>query len=85
MIKRSGLFFCKLAFVGILNATVAVYYYLKVIVTLYMREPEGEELHQPVSPATATVILVSILGVLYLGLAPGRLLDLLSGLVTSLI
>ena len=32
----------------------------------------------------ATVMVVSMIGVLYLGLAPGRLLDLISGLASSL-
>jgi NADH-quinone oxidoreductase subunit N len=74
-----------LAVVGMLNATVAVYYYLRVVVTMYMREPETDELPLPVTPATATVMLVSVAGVLYLGLAPGRLLDLLRTLGSVLV
>jgi NADH-quinone oxidoreductase subunit N len=73
-----------LAVIGMLNATVAVYYYLRVIVTMYMTEPETDDLPMPVTPATAVVMAVSILGVLYLGLAPGRLLELLSTLAASL-
>ena len=64
-----------LAVVGMLNATIAVYYYLRVVVTMYMREPEGSDLPLPVSAGTATVMLLSVAGVLYLGLAPGRLLE----------
>jgi NADH-quinone oxidoreductase subunit N len=74
-----------LAVVGMLNATVAVYYYLRVVVTMYMREPETEDLPLPVSPATAAVMLLSVVGVLYLGLAPGRLLDLLRTLGSALV
>jgi NADH-quinone oxidoreductase subunit N len=74
-----------LAIVGMLNATVAVYYYLRVVVAMYMREPETDELPLPLSPATATVMLVSVAGVLYLGLAPGRLLELAAGLASSLL
>ena len=74
-----------LAVVGVLNATVAVYYYLRVVVTMYMRDPETDELPLPVSPAAATVMLLSIFGVLYLGLAPGRLLDLIRTLGTALV
>ena len=73
-----------LAIVGMLNATVAVYYYLRVVVTMYMHESETDELPLPISPATATVMVFSMIGVLYLGLAPGRLLDLISGLASSL-
>ncbi len=74
-----------LAVVGVLNATVAVYYYLRVVVTMYMRDPETDELPLPVSPAAATVMLLSIFGVLYLGLAPGRLLDLIRDLGVALV
>ena len=68
-----------------MNAAVAAYYYIRVVVTLYMREGDTEALPLPVSPATATVLVVSALGVLYLGLAPGRLLDLVRGLAAALI
>lgn len=79
---RSGRYL--LAVVGMLNAVVAAYYYLRVVVTLYMREPETDELPLPVSPATAAVLAVSAAGVLYLGLAPGRLVDLLGDVAASL-
>ena len=74
-----------LAVVGVLNATVAVYYYLRVVVTMYMREPETDEQPLPVSPAAATVMLISVVGVLYLGLAPGRLLSILRQVGSALI
>jgi NADH-quinone oxidoreductase subunit N len=66
-----------LAVVGVLNATVAVYYYLRVVVTMYMHEPETDELPLPVSAGAATVMVLSMIGVLYLGVAPGRLLALI--------
>jgi NADH-quinone oxidoreductase subunit N len=74
-----------LAVIGMLNATVAVYYYLRVVVTMYMREPETDELPLPVSPAAGTVMVLSVIGVLYLGLAPGRLLDLIRTLGSALV
>ena len=74
-----------LAVVGMLNASVAVYYYLRVVVTMYMREPESDDLPLPVSPAAATVMLLSIFGVLYLGLAPNRLFDLIRNLGAALV
>ena len=74
-----------LAVVGMLNATIAVYYYLRVVVTMYMREPETSESPLPVSVGTATVVLISVAGVLYLGLAPGRLLELIRSIGAALI
>ncbi len=74
-----------LAVAGALNAAVAVYYYLRVVVTLYMHEPESDDLPLPLSPATATVLVLAAMGVLYLGLAPGRLLDLIHSLGATLL
>jgi len=74
-----------LAIIGVLNAAVATYYYLKVIVTLYMREPEGDELPFPVPLAVGAVMLVSVVGSIYLGIAPGRLLEMIKGLASTLI
>jgi NADH-quinone oxidoreductase subunit N len=74
-----------LAIVGMLNATVAVYYYLRVVVTMYMSSPETDEQPLPISPATATVMVVSAIAVLYLGLAPSGLLELIQSIGTSLV
>jgi NADH-quinone oxidoreductase subunit N len=74
-----------LAIIGGLNAAVAAYYYLRILVTMYMREPETDELPLPVSPAMATVMVLAVVGVLYLGLAPGGVLDLIQGVTGMLI
>jgi NADH-quinone oxidoreductase subunit N len=62
-----------LAVIGILNSILSVYYYIRVIYTLYMREPG----RAPVIPArslsaTAGLILLGFL-ILLLGLLPGGL------------
>ena len=74
-----------LAIVGVVNAGIAAYYYLQVIVTMYMREPETDEQPLPVSPGMATVLVLTVVGVLYLGLAPGRILEIVKTLTLSLI
>ncbi len=74
-----------LAVIGMLNATVAAYYYLRVVVYMYMREPEAEAWQpMPVSATMAIAMVVSGAGVLVLGLAPGLLLDLIRGLAAAL-
>lgn len=74
-----------LAIIGVLNATVAAYYYLRVIVTMYMREPESDELPLPVPAAMAAVMCITVAGVFYLGLAPGRILGIIQSLTDALI
>lgn len=65
-----------LAVVGILTAAISAYYYLRVVVVLFMEEPEGGEF-PATSPVTAAVLGVAAAGILILGLFPSPLLELL--------
>ncbi len=64
-----------LAIVLVLNSAVGAYYYLRIIVMMYMREPRGAVPVTPVPAATALAIAVCVLFTLYLGVLPGRVLD----------
>ena len=74
-----------LAVIGMLNAAIAAYYYLKVVMTMYMREPEGGEQPLPVPLAVGAVVIVAAVGVIWLGIAPGQVLDMIRGLANTLI
>jgi len=76
-----------LAVVGCVNAVIGAYYYLKVVVAMWMKDtsPSEEGFPLPVPPAMAAVMAVAVIGVLYLGIAPERVLDLARGLVDSLL
>jgi len=65
----------SLAVIGVLNSAVSVYYYLRVIVQMFMRESEEKLPHVPFSLPLALAIAVSVWGVLYLGVLPATLLD----------
>ncbi|PIP08194.1 MAG: NADH-quinone oxidoreductase subunit N [Syntrophobacteraceae bacterium CG23_combo_of_CG06-09_8_20_14_all_50_8] len=59
-----------LAVIGVLNSAVAAYYYLRVIMHMYFREPT-EELGRPeFSPAYAAVIIVCVWALLHMGIFP---------------
>ncbi len=64
-----------LAIILVLNSAVGAYYYLRIIVMMYMREPRGEVPVTRVPAATALAITVCVLATLYLGVLPGRVLD----------
>ncbi len=64
-----------LAIILVLNSAVGAYYYLRIIVSMYMREPRGEVPVTRVPAATALAIVACILLTLYLGVVPGRVLD----------
>jgi NADH-quinone oxidoreductase subunit N len=79
---ESGLYW--LAVVGLLNSVVGAYYYLRVLVYMYMREPAaGAPVAIPMrSGYVAAALLVSAILVLALGLTPTRYLDLAVGAAT---
>jgi NADH-quinone oxidoreductase subunit N len=75
-----------LAVVGSLNAVVAAYYYLSVILTMWFKDPDGQPAEILPLPWTFTAVLgIAVVAILYLGLAPGRVLDLATGLASTLI
>ena len=64
-----------LAVLGLLNTAVAAYYYLKVIVYMYMREPMEQIPLDPVPSSIAATLVVAGAAVFLLGVFPGPVLD----------
>ena len=63
-----------LVIVGAINTAISAFYYLRVVVTMYMREPE-EELNFTSYPSTLVVGLVlAAIGVLLIGILPSLML-----------
>jgi NADH-quinone oxidoreductase subunit N len=63
-----------LAVVGVLMSVVSAYYYLRVVVAMYMREPVGEDAWAAVSPGAALALGLATAVVLALGVYPGPVL-----------
>ncbi|HEY5162230.1 MAG TPA: NADH-quinone oxidoreductase subunit N [Terriglobales bacterium] len=64
-----------LVIIGVINSAIAAYYYLRVIVYMYMREPRTET---PMAPLPATVgfsLAAGVVATLYLGVLPNRVLE----------
>jgi len=61
-----------LAVIGVLNAVVALYYYLVVLKVVYLYRQEGDEVHLPVSRSQGIALAVCVVGVVVMGtvLAP---------------
>jgi NADH-quinone oxidoreductase subunit N len=76
--------FVGLALIGILSAIVSIYYYLKVIVSLYMRPAEVAtipiEIGFPAHLATATIFCL----ILWLGIMPSPLLDCIGQMLSAI-
>ena len=66
-----------LVVIAVLNTAISAYYYLRLIIVMYFRE-RTIAWHAPRVPASIGVALViTILGVFYLGLFPGRVINAL--------
>jgi NADH-quinone oxidoreductase subunit N len=65
-----------LAIIGVLNSAVAAYYYLRVLIYMYFREPEKQLATGGFSPAAVLAIIISVWGVLNMGILPSAFLAL---------
>jgi len=64
-----------LVIVGAINSAVAAYYYLRIIVVMYMREPRTDAPIAPIPAGLGSALAITLLATIYLGVLPGRILD----------
>ena len=74
-----------LVIVGVINSAVAAYYYLRIIVFMYMREPRTKAPIAPVPAGLGSALAISLAATIYLGVLPGRILDYASRSVAELL
>jgi NADH-quinone oxidoreductase subunit N len=65
-----------LTVLGLLNSAVAAYYYLRILVMMYMREPgEAATRAEALSPSLGAALLLPAAGTLFLGIFPSWVMD----------
>ena len=64
-----------LAILLALNSVLGAYYYLRVIVAMYMREPTVEITAEPVPWTLSVVLWIAAAGTVFAGLFPARIID----------
>jgi NADH-quinone oxidoreductase subunit N len=67
-----------LTIIALLNSVVSVYYYLRIVVAMYMREGETRASAGPLPGTLRTALLVSVAGIFTLGLFPSLFVALSS-------
>ena len=67
-----------LAVLMAVNSVIGAYYYLRVIVVMYMREPQQAVGATRVPVPVATVLLLAAIATVYLGLFPNRVMGFVS-------
>ncbi len=68
-----------LAVFGLVFAAISAFYYLRVVMVMYMREPSSEQESQTrlvLSPQVSVVLACAVAGVIILGIYPGPLASL---------
>lgn len=65
-----------LAVIGALNSAVSVFYYFRIIVYMYMKEPTREFSGLIISPSLVAAILCCALGIVLMGIFPSATLQL---------
>ena len=73
-----------LAIIGVLSSVVSVFFYLRIVVMMYMTERDARPVPAPVSAIAMAGLVVAMLGVLYLGVLPSRLIDIAQQSITTI-
>ena len=74
-----------LVIIGVLASLISVFYYLRIIVYMYMREPSQEIEIAVENPSLFLVLFLCLYGVIQLGLFPRNILILINQAVSSLL
>lgn len=65
-----------LSVLGLLNSAVAAYYYLRILVVMYMREPsEAASAAEPLTTGLRLALVLPALGTFFLGIFPSAVLN----------
>jgi NADH-quinone oxidoreductase subunit N len=64
-----------LTIIAVVNSAIGAYYYLRVIVVMYMRDPTQEIPVMRIPAGVTATLLCSVAAVIYLGILPGRVLE----------
>ncbi len=74
-----------LTIIGVLNSAVGAYYYLRIIVVMYMKEPKEDTPLPRIPVGLGAALVVSLAATIYLGVLPGRVLEYASRSVSDLL
>jgi NADH-quinone oxidoreductase subunit N len=65
-----------LTVIGLINSAVAAYYYLRIIVVMYMYEPQpGEPMQFRAAPGLTAALVITAILTIWLGVKPGAVLQ----------
>jgi NADH-quinone oxidoreductase subunit N len=72
-----------LVVIGVLNTAVSAYYYLRLIIVMFFGERTMAWSAPRIPASVAVALVITVLGVLYLGIFPGRVINALQTRIES--
>ncbi|NOZ86966.1 MAG: NADH-quinone oxidoreductase subunit N [Deltaproteobacteria bacterium] len=78
LLETGTMFFYGLAFVGVLNSVVSLFYYARVVKAMYLKNPRGKAMPVPLGPGYSVLLLILAVPTLVLGVYWQPLINILS-------
>ena len=60
-----------LVILAVINSMISMYYYLRPVVQMYMKEPKEDVVVGELHPAASLALMITLIGMLYFGIFPG--------------
>jgi NADH-quinone oxidoreductase subunit N len=73
-----------LAIIGVLSSVVSVFFYLRIVVMMYMTERDARPIPAAVPALAMAGLIIAVVGVLYLGVLPSRVIDLAQASISTI-
>jgi NADH-quinone oxidoreductase subunit N len=72
------------AIIGVLSSVVSVFFYLRIVVMMYMTERDARPVPAAVPAMAMAGLVLAMIGVLYLGVLPTRLIDFAQASISTI-
>jgi NADH-quinone oxidoreductase subunit N len=73
-----------LAIIGVLSSVVSVFLYLRIVVMMYMTDRDARPVPAAVPAMAMAALVLSMIGVLYLGVLPSRVIDFAQASISTI-
>jgi NADH-quinone oxidoreductase subunit N len=73
-----------LAIIGMLSSVVSVFFYLRIVVMMYMTDRDARPVPASIGAVALVGLVLSAIGVLYLGVLPSRVIDFAQASVSTI-
>ena len=73
-----------LAIIGVLSSVVSVFFYLRIVVMMYMTERDARPVPAHIPAIAMAGLILSLIGVLYLGVLPSKVIDLAQASISTI-